>query len=184
MAPAGAAARAAGGRSSAAAGGGATSACGACPSADRPLGHGAVRPCDDLRVRRAAVLGEGRASWAEVLATDATVSELVAPKQPAGWDRMDDAAKRAFVEAEVEKRTARLEVVRAAPNRFEAKSTGVLRFRLLLDADLVDVSKPVTVVWNGKIVTKAVSASKSVLLRDFVERFDRTYLPVVELTLP
>ena len=135
-------------------------------------------------VRRAAAPQEGRAGWAEILATDATVSEPVAPNEPAGWATMDETAKRTFIQTAIDQRTARLEVTWTGPNRFEAKSAGVARWRLLLDRELVDPSKPVTVVANGRPVTRAVAASKRVLLREFVERFDRTFLPIVEILLP
>ena len=135
-------------------------------------------------VRRAASLGPQRSAFAEILAYDKTVAELVTPIQPKDWDTMTADGKRAFVEGEIEKKTARLEVARAAPNRFEAKSAGVARWRLLLDAELVDASKPVVVVWNGRTITRGVAHAKAVLLRDFVERFDRTYLPTVEITVP
>ncbi len=135
-------------------------------------------------VRRAAAPGTARSAYAEILSFDATVAEQVSPVQPKDWNQMSDDAKRAFIEGEIDKKTARLEVVRAAPNRFEAKSTGVARWRLLLDADMADASKPVLVVWNGKTITRGVSPSKAVLLKDFVERFDRTFLPVIEVAVP
>src|SRR5947207_1046414 len=61
-------------------------------------------------VRRAAAPGEGRALWAEVLATDAAVSEAVAPPQPAGWEGYSEDAKRKYFVFEAEKRAARLAV--------------------------------------------------------------------------
>ena len=135
-------------------------------------------------VRRTATPGGARAAYAEILAIEGSVAELVAPIQPAGWAKMSDDAKSAFVEGEIEKKTARLEVVHGAGNRFEAKSTGVARWRLLLDDKLIDPSKPVAVVWNGRTITRPVAPSKTVLLRDFVERFDRTYLPTIEVAVP
>ena len=136
------------------------------------------------RIVRRAATGPARTAYADILAFDATVAEQVSPIQPKEWGKMSDDAKRAFVEGEIDKKTARLEVVHAGPNRFEAKGTGVVRWRLLLDAELVDASKPLVVVWNGKSITRGVSPSKSVLLRDFVERFDRTLLPTIEVAVP
>jgi dienelactone hydrolase len=135
-------------------------------------------------VRLAASAGEGRAHGVEVLAVEPAVVVEPQTVQPAGWDRMDAEARRAHVARDVEKKTARLEVVRTAPGRFEAKSTGVTRFRLLLPAEALVPGKPVTVVWNGRTVTKPAAPSAAVLLRDFVERFDRTSLPVAEVTVP
>jgi len=135
-------------------------------------------------IRRAATPGEGRAAWAEILATDATVAEAVAPPQPPGWATMGEDAQRRFIEAAVEKKTARLEVKRSAPNQFDASSAGVARWRLLLGREDADVTKPLTVRWNGRSVTRTLAPSKAVLLREFVERFDRTFLPVAEIGLP
>ena len=135
-------------------------------------------------VLRAAVKGESRARWVEALEFDPTVQEDPKIPQPSGWDHMEEAARRKFVEAEVEKRTARLEVVRQGPGRFEAKSTGVARFRLWLEAGAVGDAGAVTVTWNGKVVKRTVVPSAAVLLREFVERVDRAFLPVAEVVIP
>ena len=44
--------------------------------------------------------------------------------------------------------------------------------------------KPVEVKWKGKLRKKPVTQSKKVLLEEFVERFDRTFLPVAEIRVP
>ena len=128
--------------------------------------------------------GPARAKWVEILAVDGTVGEEVAPPQPSSWDRMDDLARRRFIADAAEKRTARLEVTRSARGRFEVKSRGVSRFRLLLAEEAFDPAQPVQVVWNGRSVSKRVAPSKAVLLADFVERFDRRLLPIAELLVP
>lgn len=145
---------------------------------------GGVRrePGGDHVVLRAT--GPARARWVEILAVDGTVGEEVAPPQPPSWDRMDDLAKRRFIADAADLRTARLEATRSAPGRFDVKSRGVARFRLLLAEGTFDPAQPVQVVWNGRPVVKRVPLSKSVLLGDFVERFDRRFLPVAELRVP
>lgn len=146
----------------------------------------AVRDPAPARVlRRCSSPAEGRAAWAEVLAVDpTTVGEDVRPIQPGGWDRMEDDAKRRFIAIEAEKRTARLEVLRVVPGRFEAHSSGVKQFRLRLRSEDLGTTGSVVVTWNGQSINRTVTPSKAVLLRDFVERFDRRFLPVVEITIP
>jgi hypothetical protein len=59
-----------------------------------------------------------------------------------------------------------------------------VRLRLLLPAESLGPGRSVNVVWNARPVTKPAVPSTRVLLREFVERFDRTFLPVVEVTVP
>ena len=141
-------------------------------------------PRPERVVRRASNAAESRAWWLEVLeTTPGAVSDEVAPKQPVGWDKMSEESKRAYVQAEVDRLTARLEVTRTGPGAFKATSAGVKRFRVLLDRSMFEPGKPVTVVWNGRTITRAVTPSKQVLLADFVERFDRTFLPIAEFVV-
>jgi pimeloyl-ACP methyl ester carboxylesterase len=136
-------------------------------------------------VRRAARPGEGRAFWAEILKTGKGVDETF-PFTPdaARWKSLDEEGRRKEFLAETEKRTARLEVRCTAPGKFEAEGGGVERFRLLLDASLIAEGKPVEVAWQGKVVSRPARADRHVLLEEFVERFDRTFLPTVEVTVP
>jgi predicted esterase len=127
----------------------------------------------------------GRANWLEILAVERDIKEAFTPQvRPDRWNALDDAGRRRFIVRAAVERTARLEVVMREPGVFEAESRGVRRFRLLLDTDMFDPKLPVRVNWKGKTRSKKVSASKGVLLRDFVERFDRTFLPVAEITVP
>jgi hypothetical protein len=97
---------------------------------------------------------------------------------------MKDDEKREWALAEAEKRTARLDVALDGPGRFTATTTLVQRFRLLLSRDLFDPASPVEVTTNGKTARYTATPSKLVLLREFVERFDRTFLPVAEVSCP
>jgi hypothetical protein len=145
----------------------------------------AVRPSAPTRARRRATrAGEGRAGWIEVLEVEKGVEDEPKIPQPAGWDRMTEPARRRFLAAAVEARTARLDVTRTAPGCFEATSSGVRRFRLLLDAAAFVPGRPVVVTWNGRAISRTATPSATVLLREFAERFDRTFLPVVEILVP
>jgi poly(3-hydroxybutyrate) depolymerase len=135
-------------------------------------------------VFRAAVRGEARSRWVEALDLESFVEEDPKIPQPAGWDRMEESARRKYVEAEVDKRTARIEVVRTAPGRFQAKAKGVARARLLLTSGAIGEETSVAVTWNGTLVHRKVTPSAAVLLKEFVERVDRSFLPVAEVVLP
>ena len=73
---------------------------------------------------------------------------------------------------------------RTAIGRFEARGTGVKRFRLLLTVDDFDAGSHVEVLFNGRRYRRRVEASEKVLLREFAERFDRTFLPIAEVRIP
>ena len=146
----------------------------------------AKRTSPPLRVvRRSAKAEEGRAAWAEITRLAAGAAEKFRPDIEARkWDAMKDDEKREWAAAEADKRTARLEVTLDAPGRFTATTTLVQRFRLLLSRDLFVAGASVEVTVNGKSAKYAVTPSKLVLLHEFVERFDRTFLPVAEVSCP
>jgi poly(3-hydroxybutyrate) depolymerase len=145
----------------------------------------AVRdPAPPRVVRRASKPGEGRSSFVEILKTGSTVTEAVTPHLPPEWATMGEAAQRAFVAEAAEKATARLAVRRTEVGRFEATAEGVSKARLLLAEGMFDPAKAVVLVWNGSESKRTVRPSKQVLLAEFVERFDRTFLPVAEVAAP
>lgn len=134
-------------------------------------------------VRAFARKGEGRAYWLDVEAGDRTVTEDVALRvAEAEWKRLegDDAAMRTFLDERTTACTARAEAIRLGGNRFEVTSEKVTRLRLLLSADMFDAAAPLRLTWNGKTSSRRVGPSKSILLREFAERFDRTFLPIAE----
>ena len=134
-------------------------------------------------VRRAAREGEGRAHWGEILETRSPVKEVFPLRVGAkSWNTWTPDRQRAYVAAQAEKHTARLEASYEPPGRFVVKTKGVKRFRLLLDDSMVGEGR-VEVVVNGRTRKPKVKRSKHVLLREFAERFDRTFLPVTEVVL-
>jgi poly(3-hydroxybutyrate) depolymerase len=149
------------------------------------LGGARRDPCPGKVLRLCADPKEGRAFWAEVTGVATTVREDFTPQVDAReWAGMDDAAQRRYVADAADKKTARLEAERKGKGDFVVKTEGVRSFRLLLAEDMFDPKEPVKVTWNGRTRTKKVSPSREVLLLDFVERFDRTFLPVAELEIP
>lgn len=128
-----------------------------------------------------------RAFWVEVTGAEKGVQEDVALRvDEAEWKRLqaDDAAMRAFLDAEAAKRTARLQVTRAGGNCFDAEGRRVRAFRLRLSLDMFDPKRPVEVRFAGRTHRRRVEPSVLVLLTEFGERFDRTFLPVAEVAIP
>lgn len=142
-------------------------------------------PIPDRVVLLASKVDGARAFWVEITKLAKEVSEDVVPTVTAStWKGLDENGRRDFLEAEVEKRTARLEVKRSGPNRFTATGERVLGFRLLLAPSMFDPSKPVQILFGGKLVEKKVVPDARVLLGEFVERFDKSFLPIAAVDVP
>jgi dienelactone hydrolase len=132
-------------------------------------------------VRMCAEPREGRAYWVEVTGLKADIKEDFMPQSdPRQWQAMDDGAKRRFIADAADKKTARLEAEDKGAGGIVVKTEGVRSFRLLLAEEMFDAKEPVKVSWNGRMVTREVVPSRETVLLDFVERFDRTFLPVAE----
>ncbi len=147
---------------------------------------GASRASPPLRVLRlCARTDEARASWVEALGFWPAVKEVFRPEiNSTKLEKMTDDERRAWIEEEAEKRTARIEAKIDGPGKFTVKTTLVQRFRILLSEDMFDPATPVEVTTNDKTARYEAKPSKAVLLREFVERFDRTFLPVAEVAAP
>ena len=147
---------------------------------------GARRDPAPARVVRLAVRAdEARAFWIEVTRFQKTVAEDVTPSVPKSkWDALDEDGRRRLLEEEVEKRTARIEARRTATGRFAVTSERVAAFRLLLPREAFDPASAVRVNFNGHYFEKKAVLDPKVLLLDFVERFDRTFLPVASIEVP
>ncbi len=92
------------------------------------------------------------------------------------WVRVDSLSGKASFEAEVKKN-----------NLIDIKAEGLTMMTLFLNAKLVDLSKPVTVLVNGKeVFKKPVKADKSVLLEVTKAREDRamTFWAKLPLSIP
>ena len=149
------------------------------------LGSAVRDPHPSRVVRLVAAETEGRSAWVEVLETKSPVQEVFKLQIPQSkWAALGDEGQRRYLQAEADRRTGRLQVTRREKGSFEARGKGIKRFRLLLTADDFDPEERVDVVVDGRRKRKKVTASKLTLLREFAERFDRTFLPVAEVVLP
>lgn len=127
------------------------------------------------------------------LPTSLTVVREASHFQPFGWVRIDATDPiAAFADDLVSKRDeltkkkryARLDASVAAPNRIEVQTGLVQRYTLFLNDQLLDVSKPVTVVTNKEISFEGmVTPSVETLLRQARARKDPRQLFTVQLPI-
>ena len=114
--------------------------------------------------------------------------------QPFGWLRLEATDSiAAFSDDLVNKRDerirrreyAKLEAAVIAPNRIEVKAERVRRYSLFLNDQLIDLSKPLTVITNGRGSFEGlVTPSLETLLRQARLRQDPRQLFSVQLTVP
>lgn len=125
--------------------------------------------------------------------TTITVVREASHFQPFGWVRIDATeAIAAFSEDLVskldeltkKKRYARLDASVTAPNRIEVETGLVRRFTLFLNEQLVDFSKPVTVVTNKQVSFEGLlTPAVETLLRQARARHDARQLFPVQLAI-
>ncbi len=136
-------------------------------------------------VRTYAREGQGRHAWVEVLAASPKVAEVFTPqiRQSQARRMDDDDLRRLLIDAAIEK-TGRLEAKRDSSGAIQLRSKGLSEVRLLLSQDMLPpAGKKLRVKLGSTQRRLAVEPSKSLLLHEFVERFDRTFLPVAEARL-
>lgn len=142
-------------------------------------------PLPERLVFTSANLEEARCFFVEITQFTKDVAEN--PRidvQAAAWAKLDAAGQRRMVQEQVDKDTARIEIVRTSPGRFEVMSRGVAKLRLFLSREMFDASTPVEVTLSGKTKKYKPVPDVKVLLTEFVERLDRSFLPVAVLEIP
>jgi hypothetical protein len=129
--------------------------------------------------------GPARAAWVEARVLKRSVREKFTPKVDGRtWPALDAMGQRRTMDELVEERTARIEARWLGKGRFEVKTKGVRKFRLLLAPSMFEPGERVEVIWNGRKRKKTVAASKRLLLREFRRRFDRRFTPVAAVEIP
>jgi dienelactone hydrolase len=149
------------------------------------LGAARRDPRPDGVVRLSANKDEVRAHWLEALAFDKSVDENFMPKiSMSDWAALDEANRRKRIVEEAEQRTGRVEAWMRAPGSFEVTARGVTKVRLYLTPEMLDASGGVKVRFGGKVLERKAKLDKKVLLAEFAERFDRSFLPVAVVDVP
>ena len=134
-------------------------------------------------VRTFARPGEGRAFWLEVLEGEKEVRETFVPRvNQSQWNRMDRFQRLRYVQDQADQRTARLEATRSK-TRIKLQGEGVEAARVLYSESMLPPKREALLQWNKKTVRRKIERDAEVLLLDFVERFDRGFLPVFEVRL-
>lgn len=136
-------------------------------------------------VRLAADAGEARAAWLRIVAFDRKVRVDATPQVDANtWNRLDDTAQRALLLDKLAIHTARLVVQDKGQGKFTAEGRGAVNFELLLTTQQLGKDGAIEVLWQGRAVKKKLVPDPAVLVHDFVERFDRSFLPVARIMVP
>lgn len=142
-------------------------------------------PRPDGVVSLSTVKEEARAFWVEALAFDKTVQSEFTPRVAMDeWNGLDESQQRRRLVQEAEQRTARVEAWVRSLGVFDVKSRGATKVRLLLTQPMFDPTKPVRVAFGEKVLERKLRPDRKVLLTDFAERFDRTFLPLAQVEVP
>lgn len=149
------------------------------------FGRGSRPILRDSFVFTSATLEEARAYWIEIthFGKDVAENPKITLIQLPGR-AMDAAHQRIAMQEQIDRETARIEMKMQGKGRFQATAKGVTSFRILLSNAMFDPAQPVEIDFNGKTSKKKVTPDPKVLLSEFVERFDRTFLPIAAVEVP
>jgi predicted esterase len=101
---------------------------------------------------------------------------------PRDWEGWDHGQKADFIQRKADQMTARVELTRS-PGKVELSAEGVTRLSLWITAEMVDADGWLEVLGGKKTRKIKPKPNKRTLLLDFVERFDRRFLPLAALTV-
>lgn len=132
-------------------------------------------------VRLYARAGEGRAAWLEVLEGAKPTEEIFRPTIRASKHKqLDNDGLRRFLVDATAKHTGRLQLTRDKPGRYSGKQLGIKLFRILIEQQHLPENGRIVAKLANKRLRVTVEPDAGVLLAEFVEHFDRTFLPVAE----
>lgn len=135
-------------------------------------------------VRVVAEPSETRAFWLDATRWSQRASPDAIPEVNAGFDTMSEPQQRAHTLGRYADVTARLAVDDKGQGRFVATGKLITAFTLLLTEAQLGKNGAVEVRLQEKRLDKKAVPDAGVLLREFVERFDRTFLPVARVQVP
>ncbi|MCP4092700.1 MAG: hypothetical protein GY747_04555 [Planctomycetes bacterium] len=99
------------------------------------------------------------------------------------WDKWDDQQKSDFIQSEADDRTAEISAERKPDGTLVLSSNTVAKVDLLIPLEWISTKGKVALRYSGKSKPLKATASKKVLLSDFVERLDRKFLPVAKISV-
>ncbi len=132
---------------------------------------------------RQARKDQPRAAWVRINRFNKTVDEHFRIEAPPKWASMTDFERAAYIQDLADERTAKLTATRQSDGSFQMSSEGVTRLMLYLPQEWIPEDGALSVQINGDTQKLKVKPSKTILLVDFVERFDRSVLPVAEVSI-
>ncbi|MEW6073467.1 MAG: hypothetical protein AB1726_12865 [Planctomycetota bacterium] len=139
-------------------------------------------PAPDRVVLRAASLATARSHWVVLERLGKEVAETFTPQvKDVVWKALDEDGRRRELQAQADERTARLEVRREGAGRYAAEGEHVGAFRILRTAAECATGAAVEVRFAGRTVKSRPRPAARLLLEEFAERFDRSFLPVAEV---
>jgi len=139
-------------------------------------------PYPSRLIVRAASGSMARNSWIRVDKVDRNVKEIFQlTVNPGKWNALDESGKANFVQRLAESKTGRVQGEHGDVGFFKLTMSGVKRVSLLVPKEWVPENGKVKVKVNKRTKTVKPIASRQVLILDFVERFDRSFLPVYEI---
>ena len=145
----------------------------------------AVRAPFPTRIRlRAAWELPARAAWMEITRYRKEVKETFEVRvDGAQWDAWDHEQRVRHMLQLADACTASVRIERDAEGKIRLSGEGVGVVRLLLPAEFAPPTGRVSVTLEDKEKKLVLRRSTGVMLADFVERFDRSFLPVADVEI-
>ncbi|MBL8898781.1 MAG: hypothetical protein JNM84_14175 [Planctomycetes bacterium] len=125
----------------------------------------------------------GRLHWLDILRVDPQWKTR--PTLPTTQARGSDVELlRDRLDRTLREQQPRLSIQNRGDGRYDVEDRYIHGFRLLLTPAMVGRDGHVEVRWRGHVLRKAATPSSAVLLSEFLERFDRSFLPTAEVVVP
>ncbi|MBL4771140.1 MAG: hypothetical protein JKY61_08365 [Planctomycetes bacterium] len=142
-----------------------------------------VRPALPNKLLVKAAHGDNeRNSWLRIDRVTKEVREIVPLKVKASkWRALDEAGKALHVQDLADASTCQVIAERTADGNFNLSMRQVKQATLMLPMEWVKGRKTISVTVEKRTQNLRIKPSAKILLLDFVERFDRNFLPICEV---
>lgn len=141
-------------------------------------------PLPETLLYRTARKNNPRVFWMQVTQLEKDKEEVF-PIRVDGkeWDKWDDTQRAEFIQSEADARTAEIRASRNADGALILNSSSVAKVDLLIPSQWISAKGKVEVKLAGKTKSLKATPSKKVLLSDFIERLDRSFLPIAKISV-